>query len=449
MFRPQLVTVTCPQCGIPFEVPVFSIIDVKRQPELKTALLSGQLNAAKCPHCGRVSYIAGPLLYHDPDKDFLAVYIPMQANIPETERQKIIGELTNALMNALPPEERKGYMFNPQQFFDLENLIRKILELDGVTPEMIEASQKKIELLDKLLNLQGDEMAFNMAVAENKHLLDREFFMILADAIERYRNLGQENQVKALEALRERLMPLTEFGQRLLKQRQAVQALGPNPTRQQIQDAILKADLEETEAIALAALPALDYQFFLWLSEQIDQASGEEKEQLEAKRNLILQLIETLRKIEEEATRSAAQVAEELIKAPDLQQAIQELSPLIDERVIEILAREQALARSQGADELAQRIQTILDTLQDLINQSIPPEMALIFQLLEQDYPNGTKKLMEENRDTLNDNFMALLDAFIQESETNQSYDPKTRDQLVRFLKNLRVQAQLIRNAGN
>jgi hypothetical protein len=244
MFRPQLVTITCPQCGVPFQAPVFSIIDVKHQPELKTALLSGQLNAAQCPSCGFVSYIAGPLLYHDPDKEFLAVYIPMQANIPEAERQQIIGELTNALMNALPPEERKGYMFTPQQFFDLENLIRKILELDGVTSEMIEASQRKIELLDRLLKLQGDEMAFNMAVAENKELLDREFFMILADAIGRYQALNQEDQVKALEALRERIMPLTEFGQRLLKQRKAVEALGPRPTREQVQEAILKGDLE-------------------------------------------------------------------------------------------------------------------------------------------------------------------------------------------------------------
>ena len=163
MFRPQLVTVNCAHCGFPFQIPVFSIIDVRQNPELKPALLSGQLNAAQCPSCGKVNYIGGPLLYHDPDHEFLAVYIPMEANIPETERQKIIGELTNALMNALPAEQRRGYMLTPQQFFDLEALIRKILELDGVTSEMLEASSRKIDLLDRLLNLQNDEMAFNMA----------------------------------------------------------------------------------------------------------------------------------------------------------------------------------------------------------------------------------------------------------------------------------------------
>jgi len=445
MFRPQLVTMTCPQCGVPFQVPVFSIIDVKRQPELKNALLSGQLNAAQCPSCGRVSYIAGPLLYHDPNKEFLAIYIPMQANLPEVERQKVIGELTNALMNALPAEERKGYLFTPQQFFDLENLIRKILELDGITQEMLEASQRKVELLDRLLKLQGDEMAFNMAVAENKELLDREFFMILADAIERYKALGQENQLKALEALRERLMPLTEFGQRLLKQRKAVEALGPRPTRQQVQQAILHSDLEEVEAIAIAALPMLDYAFFQWLTDRIEEASGQERESLEAKRDLILKLLETLRKIEEESTRSAMRVAEELIRAEDLDQAIQQLAPMINERVIEALMAELATAQTQGVPELAERIQLVLDTLQQAASQAIPPEMALIFELLQADYPNETKALLEKNRELVNDNFMAMLDAFIQEAQQNASYDPKTRDELERFLKNIRVQAALLR----
>ena len=444
MFRPQLVTITCPQCGVPFQAPVFSIIDVKRQPELKTALLSGQLNAAQCPSCGRVSYIAGPLLYHDPDKEFLAVYIPMQANIPEAERQKIIGELTNALMNALPAEERKGYLFTPQQFFDLEHLVRKILELDGVTQEMLEASQRKIELLERMLNLQGDEMAFNMAVAENKDLLDREFFMILADAIERYKALGQENQVKALEALRERLMPLTEFGQRLLKQRKAVEALGPRPTREQVQQAILDGDLEEVEAIAIAALPMMDYAFFQWLSDRIEEASGEERERLEAKRDLILKLLDTLRKIEEESARAATRIAEELIKAKDLERAIQEYAPLINETVIEALVAELAAAQTQGATELAARIQNVLDALQEMISQAIPPEMTLIFELLEADYPAGTKALLEQKRELVSDQFLALLDAFIEDAQKNSSYDPKTRDDLVRFLKNVRVQATLL-----
>ena len=444
MFRPQLVTVNCAHCGFPFQIPVFSIIDVKQNPELKQALLSGQLNAAQCPSCGKVNYIGGPLLYHDPNHDFLAVYMPMEANIPEVERQKIIGELTNALMNALPPEERRGYMLTPQQFFDLETLIRKILEFDGVTSEMLEASSRKIELLDKLLNLQNDEMAFNMAVAENKELLDREFFMLLSDAILRYKMMGDENQVKALEALRERLMPLTEFGQRLLKQRKAVEALGARPSRQQVLDALIAGDKDEVEAIAIAALPLLDYNFFQALSQRIDAAEGKEREALEAKRDLILNVLDTLRRLEEEEIQAASRVADELIKAEDLDEAIRELAPMIDERVLNVLLADMRIAQEEGAHELAARIQTILEALQQTAVQSMPPTLALIFDLVDAEYPHETKKLLEEKRDLLDDTFFKLLETFMEDIEKSGSYDPKTRDELLRHLRNIATQAKLI-----
>jgi len=344
MFRPQAVTINCAKCGFPFQIPVFSIIDVKQNPELKNALLSGQLNAAQCPSCGSLNYVSGPLLYHDPKHEFLAVYFPIEANVPEPERQKIIGELTNTLMNALPAEERRGYMLTPQQFFDMEALIRKILEFDGITSEMLEAREKQLELLEKLLKLKDDDMAFNMVVAENKDLLDRGFFIILNDGIARYRALGNEEMARSMEDLQEKLMPLTEFGQRLLRQREAVKRLGESPTREQVIDAILAGDKDEVEAITIAALPMIDYSFFQELTNRIEAAPAEEREELAAKRDVVVAVIDAFRKMEEEAIRAASSVANELIKADDLPQAIRELSPLIDERVIDVLLREMQIA---------------------------------------------------------------------------------------------------------
>ena len=188
----------------------------------------------------------------------------------------------------------------------------------------------------------------------------------------------------------------------------------------------------------------MDYAFFQWLSDRIEEASGEERERLEAKRDLILKLLDTLRKIEEESARAATRIAEELIKAKDLERAIQEYAPLINETVIEALVAELAAAQTQGATELAARIQNVLDALQEMISQAIPPEMTLIFELLEADYPAGTKALLEQKRELVSDQFLALLDAFIEDAQKNSSYDPKTRDDLVRFLKNVRVQATLL-----
>ncbi len=446
MFRPQLITINCAHCGVPFQLPVFSIIDAKQNPELKQALLGGRLNSAPCPSCGQINYIGGPMLYHDPAHEFLATYIPMEANLPESERQKIIGDLTNALMKSLPAEERRGYMLTPSQFFDMKSLVRKILALDGITDEMMENSRRKLDTLKKLLSLQSDAMAFNMAVAENKDLLDREFFMLIADAIEYNRSQGQEPSVKELEALRERLLPLTDFGQRLLKQRQAVAALGEKPSQQQVLDAILAGDMDEVEAITVAVLPMLDYNFFQSLTDLIEKTSDpDQKESLEAKRDLILNVMDAFRKMDEQAYQAAADVADVLIKADDLEQAIIEMAQMIDERVLDVLLHNLHSARQQGASELAERIQQVLDALQKAIDSTMPPHMALVLDLVAADYPKETKQLLTENKDMIDDDFLALLEVFISDVQQSNSYDPKAKEKLSRHLRNVIVQARLVR----
>ena len=93
---------------MPITVQVHSIIDVGQDPELKQRFLSGQLNIAVCPNCGSTGMVQVPLLYHDPQREFLGVLVPQEAVRDEAERQRVIGRLTNTLMNRLPPEQRRG-----------------------------------------------------------------------------------------------------------------------------------------------------------------------------------------------------------------------------------------------------------------------------------------------------------------------------------------------------
>ncbi len=116
----------------------------------------------------------------------------------------------------------------------------------------------------------------------------------------------------------------------------------------------------------------------------------------------------------------------------------------MNERVFDVLIAGLAEARSQGATELAERIQKVIERVEERLDQLIPPEVSLVFRLLESDYPAETKQVLEENRELVNDTFFKILDTFIEEAENNPSYDPKARDELIRFLKNIRVQATLL-----
>ncbi|MCK4470392.1 MAG: CpXC domain-containing protein, partial [Anaerolineae bacterium] len=154
----MLARVTCPGCRNPFDTPVEQILDVRDDPSGKIRVLNGLVNVAACPHCGVRGALNLPFLYHDPDNELALLYMPLEAGRSDLERQQAIGKLTSTVMDSLPPEERKMYLLQPQIFLTLENLANKILEADGVTPEMIEQQRARVELLQRMLDSTSDEV---------------------------------------------------------------------------------------------------------------------------------------------------------------------------------------------------------------------------------------------------------------------------------------------------
>ncbi len=442
MFPPADINLNCPQCGFSYQAPVFSIVDVGEMPELKQHLLAGRLNASQCPNCRNINYLATPLLYHDPVHEFLAIFMPNQLNMTENQRQKAIGDLTKALMDALPPEKRRGYMLSPQQFLSMDGLGEKILGLDGITPEMIEASKRKAQLVEELARMMDDSMAFSMAVVENKPLLDQEFFMMLSNAIRTAGEVGQEPQVELLTQLHEKLLPLTEVGQRILKQRQAVEKLGEQPSRDKIMQAILEGDLDEVEAITFVAYRAMDYEFFQALTEHIEAASGEEQERLEAKRQIMLKIIEQLRASEEEQLQAAISLIQDLLSAEDMDKAIDEMLPYIDQTVIAVLAMNITQAEEQGADAAAIRLRQLHGAIMQRLQDSMPPELLLLMKLVDSDYPDETRAVLKENKELVDDKFIAFVEAYITQLESDGS-DDDDQQQMLRHLRNIHTLIQL------
>ena len=66
------------------------ILDVGRDPQAKQRLLSGRTNLVTCPNCGYQAMLGTPLIYHDPAKQLLLLYIPMELNLPAQEQNKLI-----------------------------------------------------------------------------------------------------------------------------------------------------------------------------------------------------------------------------------------------------------------------------------------------------------------------------------------------------------------------
>ena len=331
----QIAPVLCPACGARFTAPIESIIDVGRYPNLKAPFLQGRINIARCPQCGSQGAMNTPLLYHDPAHELALVLMPNELNLRDHDQQRIIGDLTNALINSLPPEQRKGYLLNPKVFFTMQSMLNTVLAAEGITPEMIERQRAKAQLIDQFLHAQ-DEERLRKLVKEHDAELDYQFFQVLTAWAQNAQADGQTDVAQALLGLRALLADWSSAGRAALAEVNASLGLGETITREDLLARLQAAQSdEEFEALVAAGRPLLDYAFFQNLTTQIEAAADADSAiRLKALRTRVL---DTTAKQDEEiraAMRRAADLLGAILQADDPQAtARQHLDePFVDSR---------------------------------------------------------------------------------------------------------------------
>jgi len=410
------VSVTCPNCHTRFAVPVVGLIDVGQNPGAKFLLLSGQINVAVCPRCGTGGRLAVPLVYHDPEKELFLTYIPAEMGLPETEQQRIIGEMTNTVISRLPPEQRKGYLLRPRNFFRLETMIEEILKADGITPEMLQAHQARLDLLNRLMQA-ADAEARRLIAQENDGLIDEEFFRLLQANVELSYEGGSEETRQRLLALRRELLEWTTVGREIAEQEEAIRDLGERIDRKGLLEKLIAAARDQAQARIKAMVavgrPIIDYLFYQQLAEQIEaaEAAGDEEEAslLRSLRETILELTDKLDAEAREEIALREQLLQQIVASDDVEQAVMANLLNIDELFLYVLENSIQAAEQAGRQEQAKKLSQVGDVLMRVIRESQPFEVRLINQLLEADYPEGTQALLHEHRARLNEQVLELM----------------------------------------
>ena len=334
----QVVQIQCPKCGTPYQAPVRTIIDVGQEPRLREAFLAGQVNVAICPKCKGAGLIEVPLVYHDPEQEFLAVYFPQQVQIPEMERQRKIGEMTQELMRSLPPDQRKGYFLSPRQFLNRQNLLDAILGTLGVSQEELDRQRKKLKLLEQLVVMADDRKGLEMMIKGQDANLDYEFFMLLSGRMEQTEALGEAKAAERLKMLRENLLELTTFGKRLARQQAAVASLQDVKTPDDLVARFIAVEQDEATAMAVTARPLLDYTFFQKLTECIEASQGAERDRLTRLRDHLLTLTQQMDEAARARMDEAMTLLKEMVQSPNPRSAVREHAEEIDDVFMGILS---------------------------------------------------------------------------------------------------------------
>ena len=427
-------TTPCPRCGGQMIADVQQIFDVGVDPMDKERLLRGAANIAVCPSCGYQSQIAMPIVYHDPEKELLLTYFPAELNMSLPEQQKIIGPLITKVVNSLPPEKKKGYLFQPRTMLTFDTLFETILEADGITKEMLNEQKYKGELLRRLLQT-SDESLTEVIHQEESHM-DQSFFLMLTNTMDAAVQMRDKNSFEKLKHLQEVLFRETEYGRELKVRADStqkaitdIQSLGENLNRDSLLDLVLNSQ-DDTYLQTLAGLArnGMDYEFFTKLSAKINAAEGEEKEKYTSIRTRLLELTQQIDKALAEEKEMRRKLLEEILKQEDMESAVYQVVRAIDQPFTDVVNEELAAARKSGDFMRSGKLQQLLDIIQKLY--TAPEEIQRLEKMLAAETEDALKALIDEDPDMAGEEMKKLVAGLIEEGKAQNSLTPEVSEKL-------------------
>jgi len=445
MTTQEITIVTCPQCQARYETSITSIIDIDQDPALKHTFLRDEINNSQCPQCGFTGELSVPVIYHDGSKELALVFSPSALGVSRIDVEKMIGSLTNKLINSLPAEKRKAYLFTPQTFLTLDSLKKAILEADGITEEVLQAQSAKIQLLQRMLRAT-DQANLKELVEQHDADLDQQFFEILSSMAFEALAANEQERAQSLLGFRHMVAELSSRGTELIAEidkRAGFQPMNADTLLEMLKNA---TDEEELIDLIRQGKPLIDYTFFQRLTGQIDALTAEgnqaEAEKLKALRSRILDISA---KVEEENRKIISRVTkliDELIKASDQKKFILDRLNEFDEAFFSILAAHIQESKNRGQKEVAEKLTGLHNQILSVMQEQIPPELKLLNELFQLTSPEMIKSKLEQNRALITPKFLTLLD------QVKVDIEKQGNSQLLSHLEIIKKEAEAAKQGG-
>jgi hypothetical protein len=346
-------------------------------------------------------------------------------NLQTTEREKLIGDYTNALMKSLPADAPKGYLLQPKSALTLQGLIDQVLEADGITPEMMDRERRKVEVINQLAQANKEER--EQILADNQDLIDLTFFELLMAASQSASQSGDERASLRLLNIRQHLMDTTEIGETIKEQQaalmeasQELQALGERVTRESFVDLIVNAahNPAKVEALGMLGRALLDYTTFQLITQRIESAAGDEKSALEWARDRLLQINAEYEQQARAMIQRAADTLRMLLQSGDIPAAIMNSLDRIDDTFLQVLQVNLEEARRAGNTEVSERLRQVRDEVLQLIQASAPPEIRLINDLLALESEEESLAMLRDRQNEITEDLLNVMDDLSEQLRT-------------------------------
>jgi predicted RNA-binding Zn-ribbon protein involved in translation (DUF1610 family) len=424
MSQPNQMTIRCSSCGQPVPAQVRTVLDAQADPQGKSLLMAGRLNAFPCPHCGHLNQLVTPLLYHDPAKSLLIAYIPMEVSMQSGKpEEKIVGDLLNELTRSIAKENFRSYMFNPKRALTMQGLMEQVMEADGITKDMLDAQKKRVDLIQAMLAVSSeDELAKKITDSDSD--IDLAFFQTLSLMAQRVMADGRQDIAGGLVALQEMLLQYSSYGKSVLEQRadqeqtvrdvaEAINRLGEQATRADLIDlAISFGDNDEKlEALVGLVRGAFDAQFFAEFTQKIAQAPASDREKMQQVRDIIQQLSEVVDQQQRATLQESVQFLQALVNSPEQDAMIAENMDLIDNTFMSILASNIQESQRRQDQRAFSILQALYEKIVKVLQSQMSPELRFVNELLSTNTETEMRQHLENNVGQFDQSIFEVVDA--------------------------------------
>jgi hypothetical protein len=355
-------------------------------------------------------------------------------------------------MDRTPAEQRRGYMLQPQTIINYQTFLEKVLETEGITPEMIARQRKQAELINTLA--QADREVTQILLDERKGEIDETFFGLLQSAMQAAEQQGDNERLVRLTNLQARLYTETEIGRRLEKRQLALRRFEQDLRREKqltpqllLKHILSNADDDAlVQSLAMAGQSALDYTFFMLLTEEIENVARQKdkakSQQLTRVRRMLLDIQRALDEANKQLLNQANMTLDKLLAVEDQRAAIREYAEELDETLMYVLAARIEQAEQQGRDLEAARLNRLYQLIMEDVEEGIPPEIKLINELLVAGSEAEQRRLLDENRQLVSPQLAQMLNAVSQRLGNDTPPEVRERLQMARSMIEVRLATQ-------
>jgi hypothetical protein len=297
---------------------------------------------------------------------------------------------------------------------------------------MLKEQQERVSLIERLLQASSNDVRSEL-IKQNLSLFDEQFFALFSRLAQSAAASGQEPVARAMVELQKQLLEETDFGRQLKESvgeleaaTKALQEAGQGLTREKLLDLIIAAPNEaRVRAYVNLARNGMDYEFFQFLSNRIDKASGDEKAKLESLREKLLDLTNEMDKQMEARYKQSQEFVDSLLAQDDIEKAVQENLDRFNQDAVDVVNQMLRQASEKNDYVRMGKLQKMVEVLRQA---STPPEVEFIEQLLDAPDDAALDKMLADNSNLVNDQFLeALIGLVAQVDQAAEQGNPEAK----------------------